>query len=237
MPRYIKIAILIALIAAAVLLSRIVDIRGAIDSALGWVEERGALGAAVFVALYVAATVFAFPASLLTLGAGAVYGFWLGFALVSISSTLGATAAFLVARYLARDWVAARIAGNPRFQALDHGVASEGWKLVFLTRLSPLFPFNLQNYGYGLTRVPAPHFALASWIGMMPGTMMFVYLGHIAGSIAEASENAEKSSAQWALLGLGLLATVAITVIATRIARRALAKVSPIEGAASEVNS
>ena len=156
-PRYIKIALVIVILAAVVLLSRLVDVRGAITSALNWIEDQGVLGAAVFVALYVAATTLAFPASLLTLGAGAAYGFWIGFALVSIGSTLGATAAFLITRYVAREWVGARIAGNPRFQALDQGVAAEGWKLVFLTRLSPLFPFNLQNYGYGLTRVPALH--------------------------------------------------------------------------------
>ncbi len=231
--RYLKFAVLVVVAACAVLLSRFVDLREAISSALEWIEDRGMLGAAVFVVLYITATILAFPASLLTLGAGAVYGFWIGFALVSAGSTLGATAAFLIARYIAREWVAARIAGNPRFRALDQGVAVEGWKLVFLTRLSPLFPFNLQNYGYGLTRVPALHYALASWVGMIPGTMMYVYFGHIAGSVAAAGANREKSPTQWVLLGLGLVATIAVTIVATRIARRSLAKVSSIESATS----
>ncbi len=229
--RYFKLGALLGLVAGSALLSQFVDLGAAIASALDWIQDRGTPGAAIFVALYVAATVLAFPASLLTLGAGAAYGFWSGFALVSLGSTLGATAAFLIARYVAREWVVARVAGNPRFQALDQGVAAEGWKLVFLTRLSPLIPFNLQNYGYGLTRVPAIHFAIASWIGMMPGTMMYVYLGHVAGSVAETGGSREKSPAQWALLALGLAATIAVTVLATRIARRSLAKVSSIETA------
>lgn len=230
--RYVQLLALLVVIAAVGIASRFVDIRAAISSLLDWLAARGPAGALVFVFVYIAATVFAFPASLLTLGAGAVYGFWLGFALVSLSSTLGATAAFLVARYLARDWVATRIERNPRFQALDRGVAQEGWKLVFLTRLSPLFPFNLQNYGYGLTQVPTLHYALASWVGMIPGTMMYVYFGHLGGSVAQASAE-DRSPAQWALLAVGLVATIAVTVVATRIARRALDKISALEPAAT----
>jgi uncharacterized membrane protein YdjX (TVP38/TMEM64 family) len=193
---------------------------------LDWIESQGAGGAAMFVVFYVAATVFAFPASLLTLGAGAVYGLALGFALVSLGSTVGATLAFLLARYVARDWIARRIAQHPKFKALDEGVAEEGWKIVLLTRLSPAFPFNLQNYGYGLTGIPAMHYVFASWIGMIPGTLMYVYLGHAAGSLAAASSTSvERSPAQWSLLALGLLATLAVTVLVTRLARRKLAEV------------
>jgi uncharacterized membrane protein YdjX (TVP38/TMEM64 family) len=218
-------ALIAVVIAAALALTLFFDVRGAIASALDWIEGQGAIGAAVFVVLYVVATVLAFPASLLTLGAGAVYGLWLGFALVSLGSTLGATAAFLVARYAAREWVAARIAGNPRFRALDEGVATQGWKLVFLTRLSPVIPFNLQNYGYGLTRVPALHYALASWIGMMPGTLMYVYLGYTGASLARGG----RTPAQWALLVFGLAATVLATSLVTRIAWRALKRVPETE--------
>lgn len=215
-------ALLLAVIAALVFVARNPAAIEFIRSALAWIGDRGLLGIVVFVALYVAATVLAVPASLLTLGAGAVYGPWLGFAVVSVASTLGATAAFLVARYVARDWVAQRVSANPRFRALDEGVAAEGWKLVLLTRLSPVFPFNLQNFGYGLTRVPALHYAVASWIGMMPGTMMYVYLGHAAGSVAAGGE---RSPAQWALLALGLAATIAVAIVAARIALRALRRV------------
>jgi uncharacterized membrane protein YdjX (TVP38/TMEM64 family) len=178
-----KAVIAAAFIVAAVVLSRSYDVTQRVADAMNWIDAQGVAGGVVFVALYVVATVVAFPASLLTLGAGAVYGLLVGFVLVSLSSTLGATAAFLVARYAARDWVARRIEANPKFRALDDGVAEEGWKIVLLTRLSPAFPFNLQNYGYGLTKIPALHYVVASWVGMIPGTIMYVYLGHAAGSM------------------------------------------------------
>ncbi len=220
--KLVALAVAVATLAVA---ARSVDLPGRITGAMDWIEARGAMGAAAFVVLYIVATVCAFPASLLTLGAGAVYGLGLGFALVSIGSTLGATAAFVIARYAAQGWVAARISSNPKFRALDDGVAEEGWKIVLLTRLSPVFPFNLQNYGYGLTRIPLAHYVAASWLGMIPGTLMYAYLGHAAGSIAGASAASEsRSPAQWTLLVLGLLATVAVTFVITRVARRKLAE-------------
>ncbi len=213
-------------ICAALIFSMLFDLRSEAIATMEWVASQGAAGAAIFVVIYVSATLAAFPASLLTLGAGAVYGLGVGFVLVSAGSTLGATLAFFIARYAARDWIARRIESSPKFKALDDGVSEEGWKIVLLTRLSPVFPFNLQNYGYGLTRIPAVHYVLASWIGMIPGTLMYVYLGHAAGSLAQAgAESGTRSPAQWALLVVGLLATVAVTVLVTRIARRKLAEV------------
>lgn len=220
--RFLRAAVLLGIIAAIIAVALNPDTLEFVRSMLDWVGNQGLLGIVVFVALYVLATVVAMPASLLTLGAGAVYGPWLGFAVVSLASTLGATAAFLVARYIARAWITQRVAANPRFRALDEGVAAEGGKLVLLTRLSPVFPFNLQNFGYGLTRIPVMHYVFASWIGMMPGTMMYVYLGYAAGSVAAGGE---RSPAQWALLGLGLVATIAVAIVAARIALRALRNV------------
>ncbi|MDF1551436.1 MAG: TVP38/TMEM64 family protein [Deferrisomatales bacterium] len=211
----------VAVLAAA----RYLNAQELLTRALGWIEAQGALGAAVFVGLYVLACVFLIPGSVLTLGAGAVYGVLQGSLLVSLASTLGATAAFLVGRYLARDWVARKIAGNEKFGAIDEGVAREGWKIVGLTRLSPVFPFNLLNYAYGLTRVSLRAYLLASWIGMMPGTLLYVYLGSLAGSLATlGSGGGERSPAQWALYVVGLAATLAVTVYITRIAKTALAK-------------
>jgi uncharacterized membrane protein YdjX (TVP38/TMEM64 family) len=207
------------------MLSRVFNLPDRMTAAMDWIESQGAAGAIAFIALYVLATVLAFPASLLTLGAGAVYGLGLGSPLVSLASTLGATAAFLVARYAARGWVARHMENNPKFRALDDGVAEEGWKIVFLTRLSPAFPFNLQNFGYGLTRIPTWHYVAASWVGMMPGTLMYVYLGHAAGSVAEESaRTGSRTPAQWAVLSLGLAATAAVALLVARIARRKLAE-------------
>jgi uncharacterized membrane protein YdjX (TVP38/TMEM64 family) len=193
--------------------------------ALAWIEGAGPIGPLVFFFLYIAACLFMLPGSILTLGAGAVFGVVNGSLLVSISSTVGATAAFLVGRYLAREMVARRISGNATFSAIDNAVAAEGWKIVGLTRLSPVFPFNLLNYAFGLTRVSLRDYMLASWIGMIPGTVMYVYLGSLAGSLAELGVKEggrARTQAEWALYAVGLVATVAVTVVITRTARRAL---------------
>lgn len=216
-----RLAVLFAFIAAIVIVARKEGAADPLQSAVDWIGDQGLLGIVVFVALYVAATLLAIPGSLLTAGAGAVYGLWLGFAVVSLASTLGATAAFLVARYIAREWIARRVAENDRFRRLDEGVALEGWKLVLLTRLAP-FPFNVQNFAYGLTRIPARHYIVASWIGMMPGTFMIVYFGHAASTVATGDA---RTPTGWAVLALGAAATVAVAIVAARIALRALRRV------------
>jgi len=188
--------------------------------ALDWAAHLGPRGAILFIAMYVVATVGFVPGSVLTLGAGAVFGVVLGSVYVSIAATLGATCAFLVGRYLARDAVARKIEGNERFAAIDRAVANQGWKIVGLTRLSPVFPFTLLNYAFGITRVKLGHYVLASWIGMMPGTVMYVYLGSLAKA---ASGERTRTTGEWVLYGVGLLATVVVTVLVTRIAKQALA--------------
>ncbi len=145
----------------------------------------------------------------------------LGSICVSISATLGATAAFLVGRYLARDAIARRIEKNEKFATIDRAVAGEGWKIVLLTRLSPVFPFALLNYAFGLTRVRLSHYVLASWLGMIPGTVMYVYLGSL---VNLGAGHRHRTSGEWILYGVGLLATVAVTVFVTRLAKKALAK-------------
>ena len=212
-------AIVIALLAA-----RYFDAPALLRTALEAIARLGAWGPVLFVVLYVAATVLFLPGSILTLGAGVVFGVARGAIIVSISATLGATAAFLVGRYVARDWVAGKIEGNPKFKAIDEAVAREGWKIVGLTRLSPVFPFNLLNYAFGLTRVSLSHYVIASWIGMMPGTVMYVYLGSVAGTLAGAGGGTSRTPAQWTLYAVGLAATIGVTVYVTRLARRALAR-------------
>jgi len=191
---------------------------------LDWVEQLGPTGPIIFILMYITACVFFIPGSALTLGAGAIFGVVKGSVIVSIGSTLGATAAFLVGRYVARDWVARKIEKNEKFMAIDQAVAHEGWKIVGLTRLSPVFPFSLLNYAYGLTKVSLRDYFLASWIGMMPGTIMYVYLGSLARLGVEAES---ATTAQTVLKIVGLAATVALTVYVTRIARNALAKRIP----------
>jgi len=187
------------------------------QAALAWIDGLGFWGPAVFIVAYIIATVALLPGSVLTLGAGAVFGLPKGFLFVSIGSTIGATAAFIVGRYFARDWVASRISGNRAFAAIDEAIADEGWKIVGLLRLSPMFPFNLLNYGCAVTKVSLRDYFLASWIGMIPGTIMWVYIGYLANVAAADDDNATK-----ALKIGGFIVTVLFTVAATRVAKRAL---------------
>lgn len=211
----------LALAAGLIFAAKHFHVQDLLKQALDTVAGLGAWGGVIFVGLYIAATVLFLPGSVLTLGAGAVFGVAWGSVLVSAGSTLGATAAFLVGRYVARDAIARKIAGNARFAAIDQAVANEGWKIVGLTRLSPVFPFTLLNYAFGLTQVRLGHYLLASWIGMMPGTVMYVYLGSLAQA---ATGERTRTAGEWALYGVGLLATVVVTVFVTRVAKQALAK-------------
>jgi uncharacterized membrane protein YdjX (TVP38/TMEM64 family) len=191
--------------------------------ALQWIARLGTVGAIAFIALYIIATVAFFPGSILTLGSGVIFGVVWGSLYVFIGATLGATAAFLVGRYLARNWVAHKIADNKKFFAIDQAVGREGLKIVLLTRLSPIFPFNLLNYAFGITGVSLKDYFIGS-VGMIPGTIMYVYIGSLAGNLAMIGTEAQPTNQtlQWAIRILGLIATVAVTVYITRIARKAL---------------
>jgi uncharacterized membrane protein YdjX (TVP38/TMEM64 family) len=192
---------------------------------LQWIDGLGWTGAIAFIALYIIATVAFLPGSILTLGAGVVFGVVAGSVYVFVGATLGATLAFLVGRYLARGWVAQRIAGTDKFRAIDHAVGREGFKIVLLTRLSPVFPFNLLNYAFGVTSVSLRDYVLGC-IGMIPGTVMYVYLGSLAGNLALIGSDSQPTNptVQWIIRIFGFLATVAVTLYVTRLARQALAE-------------
>ena len=213
----------LAALVALVLLGRAVG--GQVPVFAEWVDGLGLWGPAVFVAGYAAAVVAFVPASLLTLAAGAIFGLGAGTAYVFVAATLGSCLAFLVARHLARGWVEKRIQGNAKFAAIDREIARQGRRIVFLLRLSPAFPFNLLNYALGLTQVRFGDYALAA-VGMLPGTFLYVYLGKLAGDLAAVAGGAERetTSGERIFLVVGLLATVAVVAIVTRIARRALAE-------------
>jgi uncharacterized membrane protein YdjX (TVP38/TMEM64 family) len=218
-----RVAIGLGAICALLVLARAFDAPAKLRDALGVIDGLGAWGPVLFIGLYVLATVLFLPGFILTLGAGAVFGVVKGAMLVSAAATLGATCAFLLGRYLVRDAVARRLDRYPRFAAIDEAVAREGWKIVLLTRLSPAFPFNLLNYAFGLTRVRLRDYVLASWVGMMPGTVLYVYVGSLAGDLAAIGQTERvRTPAEWGLYAMGLLATVAVTVYVTRIARSAL---------------
>jgi uncharacterized membrane protein YdjX (TVP38/TMEM64 family) len=218
-----RVAAGLLILLAVVLAARALDAPALLRQALEHLRDLGPWGLALFVVLYVAATVLLVPASILTLGAGAVFGLGRGLALVSVAATLGATAAFLVGRYVAREAIERRLAAQPRFAAVDAAVAREGWKIVVLTRLSPALPFVLLNYAFGLTRVPLRDYVLASWLGMLPGTALYVYLGSLAGDLATLGAGPRtRTPAEWTAYVVGLLATIAVTAQVTRLARGAL---------------
>jgi uncharacterized membrane protein YdjX (TVP38/TMEM64 family) len=174
---------------------------------------------------YVVAVVAFVPASLLTFGAGAIFGIVHGVIYVFIAASVGACLAFLVSRHLARSAIERMLEGRPGFSAIDRAVAAEGLKIVFLLRLTPAVPFNLLNYALGLTRVRFADYGIAC-VGMLPGTLLYVYSGKLAGDVASLAGNpaVSKGWGYYSLLALGLAATLAVTIVVTRSARRALAE-------------
>ncbi len=213
------VSILIILLALATLIRSLPLDRG-MAAMNDWISGLGFWGPVVLAGIYIVATVLFVPGTILTLAAGAMFGLFVGFIAVSVGSTLGAAAAFLIARYLARDRVAAMAQGDRRFGAIDRAIGEGGWKIVALLRLSPAIPFNMQNYLYGLTPIRFWPFLLTSWLAMMPGTFLYVYLGHVTGAAVGAGR--ARTPAEWAMLAVGLLATVAVTVYVTKLARSKL---------------
>ena len=190
---------------------------------VAWVQGAGPVGVAVYIVVYALAVVFFVPGSALTLGAGFLWGPVYGTMVVSPASVLGATLAFLLGRTALRERVATWVEGNARFAAIDEAVGKQGFFIVLLLRLSPVFPFILLNYALGLTRVRTGRYVLASFLGMLPATFMFTYLGSTLTNLAEIlSGGAGDDPATRYLYWGGLIATVAVTVLVTRIATRAL---------------
>lgn len=193
-----------------------------LQNSLQWIASLGASGAIAFIVIYIVATVAFFPGAILTLGAGVLFGVIWGSIYVFIGATIGATSAFLVGRYLARNWVTAKIADQPNFQAIDRAVAQAGLRIVLLTRLSPVFPFNLLNYAFGVTGVSLKDYVIGS-LGMIPGTIMYVYVGSLAGNLALiGTQQPNNLPIQWAMRIIGLVATIGVTVYITYIAKKAL---------------
>ncbi|MBE9230913.1 TVP38/TMEM64 family protein [Cuspidothrix issatschenkoi LEGE 03284] len=194
-----------------------------LQNALHWINGLGTLGGIAFIGIYIIATVAFLPGSILTLGAGVIFGVILGSLYVFIGATLGATAAFLVGRYLARGWVTNKIADNKKFAAIDKAVSKEGLKIVLLTRLSPIFPFNLLNYALGITGVSLQDYFLGS-VGMIPGTIMYVYIGSLAGNLAFIGSEGKPDNMilHWVIKIIGLIATIVMTIYVTKIAKKAL---------------
>ena len=198
-------------------------IRDWLASGVAWIEAHRALSWAVFVLAYAAATVLLVPSTFPTLLGGFVFGFPLGIVPASAGSLLGACGAFLVGRFLARDWVKRRIERLPSFDALDGAVRTDGFKVVFLSRLSPMFPFFLLNYAFGVTGVRFRDFVLATWIGLLPALALYVYFGSLALDLLTLAEGEfDRGPYGLAFAVGGLAATAILVVVIARMATRVL---------------
>lgn len=220
--RGVQIAIVLAAVGAFLLVVR--DAGHELPALAARLHALGPWGPAAFVALYAVAVVALVPAAIPTLAAGALFGLVRGTVLTLLGATIGSAIAFLVSRHVARGVVERRVAKDPRFEAIDRAIGERGFVLVFLLRLSPIFPFSLLNYVLGLTRVRFRDYLLAS-VGMIPGSVLYVYSGHVAGDVAATVAGSRVGgTGHWLVMGLGLSATVVATVAITRIARRAFAR-------------
>ena len=212
---------IVTMLAAVVLL----PVREWLTAALIWTESHRYLAWILFLLMYLIAAVLVIPGTILTLSAGFAFGVPVGAMLVSLGSLAGASAAFLVGRFFAREWVADRVAKWRTFDALDKATAQEGFVIVLLSRLSPLFPFNLLNYAFGLTAVRFRDYVVASWIGMAPAIVLYVYIGSAAQSLTELGDGQiDAGAGGTALFAAGLAATLILTVFITRKATRTLAQ-------------
>ena len=220
---FFAIALLLALLIVA---TRSAYVQDVLRTLLMRIEDLGWWGPVAFVATYNLATVLFVPGSVLTVGGGAIFGLWWGSVYVFAASTLGAVFAFAIGRYLCRDRAVKYMESHPKFKALDRAVSQQGLKIVFLTRLCPLFPFNLLNYALGITQVSLKDYVLGSF-GMIPGTIMYVYSGSLVGEVAAIGRETlyaspQDSAVKWLINIISFSATVAVTVYITRIARKAL---------------
>lgn len=225
----IKVIMLVIIILGAIAGMMMLPVKDWLVGILEWTQGLGIWGPVFVVAFYIVACVLFLPGSVLSLGAGFIFKLLVGTITVSIGSTLGACAAFLVGRTVGRNWISRKVAVNEKFAAIDDAVGRQGFKIVLLIRLSPIFPFNLLNYAFGLTKVSIGKYALASWIGMLPGTLMYVYFGAGLRSLADAAAGkVETGSAGRIFFWFGLAATIAVTVLVTHIASKALKQAVPV---------
>lgn len=233
MKRVVQISLFIALLVAV---SVLWPVHSWIMEVIAWVREAGAWGVLVFAVLYVAATLMLLPVSVFSLGAGFVYGPLWGTLLVSPVSVTGAFIAFSLARGRLRPWIENKMRDNRRFMVIDRIVGDKGFRIVTLLRLSPLLPFAFLNYALGLTGVRAGSYVLASFLGMLPATFLYTYIGSLVANVSELASGPQQgaTSAQHIFLLAGFTATIVVTAYITALARRALRQATPEAEASSD---
>ncbi len=234
-PGRLKIFSILLIIAAFLLILRALPVDALLEGMQVWVKGLGPWGPAVFAAIYAVWTVLFLPGAALTLAGGAIFGLVDGLLAVWVGASVGLALSFLIARYLARQKVSALASANPKFGAIDRAIGQGGWKIVAMLRLSPVMPFNVQNYLYGVTALGFVPAVLTSAVFILPGTFLYVYLGHVAAQAAEAASGGQgRSAAEWGLLAVGLLATVLVTVYVTKLASKVLKEQTAIDEAPAE---
>ncbi len=191
------------------------------EQTLNMFEGFGFFRPFVFILIYLIGTVLFVPTVVLSLGAGILFGVPMGFFLVSVSSVMSESGFFLAGRYLSRGWLLKKVATNKKTQALYDSVAEGGWKMVVLVRLSAVLPFSVVNYALGLSKIRFSHYLAASWIGMIPGILLNVYLGSFVGRIILEGHR-QKTPAEWILFVVGLIVTLVMTIYATVVVKKVL---------------
>lgn len=219
-----KVWLLIIVIGIAIAAISLLPLQEWLTQVRDWLKTLGFWAMPAFLGIYIAATVVGLPAAILFLVAGTLFGFLKGFVVVSIADTLGASACFFLGRTVARKPIKKWIAKRPQFAELDKAVARKGWKIVFLTRLSPIVPSNILNYGFSLTKVKFWHYFIFSWLGMLPIIGLYVYLGSVGANLASGGNSPGKI----ALEALGLGVTVGAMVYTTKLAKKTLSSDSAL---------
>jgi uncharacterized membrane protein YdjX (TVP38/TMEM64 family) len=228
MKKYIKLIIVLLVVVGLSILAVVLPVKEWIRWFIEWVQHLGPLGVLVFILAYALATVLFLPGWIFTVSAGLIYGI-VGGTLVALGgAVIGATLSFLVARYLLRKNVEEFVRKDPKLKAIDQAIGQNGWKIIGLLRLSPLIPFNLSNYFYGITSIPLGAYVLVSAICMIPGTLLYAYLGAI-GKAGISGGKGGHSIWQYVLLGVGLIATIAVTILVSQIAKNALKKTGAVK--------
>jgi uncharacterized membrane protein YdjX (TVP38/TMEM64 family) len=207
--------LLLALVIAILVLARYLGLADRLGDLRDWIKSLGALGALVFILIYVVAVVAALPAAPISVAAAALFGSVWGVILINIGATLGAGLAFLVGRYFARVAVVNWLGRNEKFRRLDELTEEHGAIIVALTRLVPIFPFNLLNYGFGLTRVPFWTYVFWTWLCIIPGTILYV-----VGADA-VLQGVAQGKVPWTLVLVFGLAVACLTIL-VRFAKRRL---------------
>jgi uncharacterized membrane protein YdjX (TVP38/TMEM64 family) len=225
---WIRLLLLVVAVAAVVVGIAVFRVQKYLPVLLDFIKELGIWGKIIFVAIYIIATVCFIPGSVLTLGGGFLFGLYWGTFLVWLGATTGCILAFLLGRTALRSWIEKKVDQYPIFKAVDGAIAAQGWKIVLLVRLAPILPFNLLNYALALTKVSLLHYMFASATGMLPGTILYVYIGSLASSLSQVASgkglvNPIQQIIIWCVSGVVIIVVVVfISIIAKRAINKAL---------------